>query len=92
MSRLGRIPVSGDEVRHDAYLITVLVMEGRRVSRVRVTSVPAAAEEPPKAAGAQPEAPGAQPVAPGTPERPPGTPGTPPEAVPTPDPLPGRTH
>lgn len=40
MASLGRIPVEGDEVAFEQYLITVAVVEGRRVSRVRVEAVP----------------------------------------------------
>ena len=41
MARLGRIPVPGDSVQHEQFLISVLVVDGRRVSRVRVEAVPA---------------------------------------------------
>jgi putative hemolysin len=37
MSELGRIPAEGDAVDVDAHRITVLVVDGRRVSRVRVS-------------------------------------------------------
>src|SRR6476619_111895 len=37
MSRLGRIPQESDAVDFDGHRITVLVVEGRRVSRVRVS-------------------------------------------------------
>jgi putative hemolysin len=37
MSRLGRIPQEGDAVDFEGHHITVLVVEGRRVSRVRVS-------------------------------------------------------
>ena len=36
MSRLGRIPEEGDAVDFEGHRITVLVVDGRRVSRVRV--------------------------------------------------------
>jgi putative hemolysin len=41
MSRLGRIPQPGDVVELDQHRITVLVVDGRRVGRVRVTLAPA---------------------------------------------------
>ncbi len=37
MSRLGRIPAAGDAVDLEGHRISVLVVEGRRVSRVRVS-------------------------------------------------------
>ncbi len=40
MSELGRIPVPGDAVDFGERRITVLVVDGRRVSRVRVAPVP----------------------------------------------------
>ena len=40
MARLGRIPAPGDRVELEGHTITVLVVDGRRVSRVRVESVP----------------------------------------------------
>jgi putative hemolysin len=40
MAELGRIPEPGDEVRFGDYLITVLVVDGRRVSRVRASLAP----------------------------------------------------
>jgi putative hemolysin len=40
MARLGRIPVAGDAIDFDTYRITVLVVDGRRVSRVRVSLMP----------------------------------------------------
>ncbi len=44
MSALGRIPQPGDEVRFGDYVITVLVVDGRRVSRVRASIAPQPAE------------------------------------------------
>ena len=44
MSELGRIPQEGDEVPFGEHRITVLVVEGRRVGRVRVTLAPPADE------------------------------------------------
>jgi putative hemolysin len=41
MSRLGRVPQQGDVVHYGLHRITVLVVEGRRVSRIRVDLVPA---------------------------------------------------
>ena len=40
MARLGRIPAAGDRVELDGHAITVVVVDGRRVSRVRVQSGP----------------------------------------------------
>ena len=40
MARLGRIPAPGDRVELDGHSISVLVVDGRRVSRVRVDSAP----------------------------------------------------
>jgi putative hemolysin len=40
MSRLGRVPDQGDVVHYGLHRITVLVVEGRRVSRVRVDLAP----------------------------------------------------
>ena len=40
MARLGRIPAPGDRVALADHTITVLVVDGRRVSRVRVESTP----------------------------------------------------
>ena len=53
MARLGRIPAPDDRVELDGHTITVLVVDGRRVSRVRVDSTPdvRAPEGPPPAAG-----------------------------------------
>ena len=58
MAELGRIPQEGDEVEYDGHRIVVLAVDGRRVSRVRVTSAPAPAPAP--APGGEP----AQPVHP----------------------------
>jgi putative hemolysin len=44
MAELGRIPREGDAVEHDGHLIAVLSVDGRRVSRVRVTVAPPPAE------------------------------------------------
>ncbi|HET6848069.1 MAG TPA: hemolysin family protein [Gaiellales bacterium] len=38
MAELGRIPRAGDEVEHDGVRLTVSRVEGRRVSRVRLTT------------------------------------------------------
>jgi len=43
MAQLGRIPEAGDEVEVEPHRITVLVVDGRRVSRLRVTLGSAAA-------------------------------------------------
>jgi putative hemolysin len=40
MARLGRIPAPGDRVEIEGRSISVLVVDGRRVSRVRVESAP----------------------------------------------------
>ncbi len=40
MARLGRIPEPGDSVELDGHRITVLTVDGRRVSRLRVTVAP----------------------------------------------------
>ncbi len=45
MSRLGRIPEPGDAVDHEGRRITVVVVDGRRVSRVRVSQLPDPAPE-----------------------------------------------
>ena len=49
MSQLGRIPQAGDAVDHEGYRITVVLVDGRRVSRVRVGPLPAAPEANPAA-------------------------------------------
>jgi putative hemolysin len=41
MARLGRVPEQGDVVGYGLHRITVLVVEGRRVSRIRVDLAPA---------------------------------------------------
>ena len=45
MSQLGRIPEAGDAVDHEGHRITVVLVDGRRVSRVRVSPLPAPAPE-----------------------------------------------
>jgi putative hemolysin len=45
MAQLGRIPAPGDEVLAESSRIRVLVVEGHRVSRVRVSPLPPVAEE-----------------------------------------------
>ncbi len=40
MANLGRVPVVGDVVEFDAHRFTVTDLDGRRVSRVRVTALP----------------------------------------------------
>lgn len=47
MASLGRIPQPGDAVEFDGRRIAVLSVDGRRVSRVRVTAVPEPAAEAP---------------------------------------------
>ena len=47
LSRLGRIPQVGDRTEFGGHRLTVLEMEGRRISRVRVENVPAAAAPAP---------------------------------------------
>jgi putative hemolysin len=42
MAELGRIPEEGDAVDYDGHRVTVLAVDGRRVSRVRVTAAPPA--------------------------------------------------
>ena len=37
MARLGKVPVAGDEVRLDGWLLTVRELDGRRVARVALT-------------------------------------------------------
>jgi putative hemolysin len=46
MASLGRIPEPGDAVEYDGHRIAVLSVDGRRVSRVRVTAVAQPATEP----------------------------------------------
>ena len=46
MAELGRIPHEGDAVEYDGHRITVLAVDGRRVSRVRVTAAPPVAPDP----------------------------------------------
>jgi putative hemolysin len=41
MAELGRMPQAGDEVVHDGTRLTVVLTEGRRAARVRVTPPPA---------------------------------------------------
>ncbi|MCL3778445.1 MULTISPECIES: hemolysin family protein [unclassified Actinomyces] len=45
MSELGRVPALGDRVSTPRALMTVVAMEGRRVTRLRVTPVPEADDE-----------------------------------------------
>ncbi|MFG1814641.1 hemolysin family protein [Kribbella sp. NPDC049174] len=51
-AQLGRVPATGDEARVDGHTLTVTVMDGRRVARVRIHRVkptddqPVPAEEP----------------------------------------------
>jgi putative hemolysin len=45
MARLGRVPAEGDVVTYGLHRITVMVVEGRRVSRVRVDLAPAPDDE-----------------------------------------------
>jgi putative hemolysin len=45
VSRLGRLPCTGDVVEHDGNKLTVLELDGLRISRVRVTVVPPADRE-----------------------------------------------
>ncbi len=45
MSRLGRVPEEGDVVVYGLHRITVLVVEGRRVSRIRVDLAPVPDED-----------------------------------------------
>ena len=45
MAELGRIPQPGDAVEYDGHRIAVLAVDGRRVSRVRVTLTPAPSAE-----------------------------------------------
>ena len=45
MAELGRIPHEGDAVEYDGHRITVLAVDGRRVSRVRVTAAPPVAPD-----------------------------------------------
>jgi putative hemolysin len=46
MSELGRIPQPGDAVDYEGRRITVLAVDGRRVSRLRVTVLPEPLEQP----------------------------------------------
>jgi putative hemolysin len=55
MSALGRLPSVGDEVKLDAYTITVTAVDGRRAERVRVTP-PGQDEAPTIAERAEPPA------------------------------------
>jgi magnesium and cobalt exporter, CNNM family len=48
MAELGRLPKTGDEVEHEGTRFTVVLTEGRRAARVRITP-PVAAEEPTEA-------------------------------------------
>lgn len=43
--RLGRIPVPGDEIREDEFLVSVLTTTGRRIRKVKISKVTASAEE-----------------------------------------------
>ena len=45
MAQLGRVPREGDVVTYGLHRITVLVLEGRRVSRIRVDLAPEPAED-----------------------------------------------
>ena len=45
VSRLGRLPRAGDVVEHDGNKLTVLELDGLRISRVRVTALPPAGRE-----------------------------------------------
>jgi putative hemolysin len=42
MAELGRLPQTGDEVVHEGTRLTVVLTEGRRAARIRVTPPPAA--------------------------------------------------
>ena len=39
--RLGKIPVPGDEIREDGFLVSVLTTTGRRIRKVKISKVPA---------------------------------------------------
>ena len=39
--RLGKIPVPGDEIREDGFLVSVLTTSGRRIRKVKITRAPA---------------------------------------------------
>lgn len=41
MAALGRLPVAGDSIEHDALRLTVVRIEGRRAARIRLTPRPA---------------------------------------------------
>jgi CBS domain containing-hemolysin-like protein len=39
LTRLGHIPVAGESVEHDGRRLTVMEMEGRRISKIRVDPI-----------------------------------------------------
>jgi putative hemolysin len=39
VATLGRLPVVGESVVHDGHSLTVIALDGRRASRIRVTRV-----------------------------------------------------
>lgn len=43
--RLGKIPVPGDEIREDSFLVLVLTTTGRRIRKVKISKLSAAVEE-----------------------------------------------
>ena len=64
MAELGRLPGVGDSVDLEGVRLVVRELEGRRVSRVLVTTEPAAPPAEPAAPQAEPAAPQAEPAAP----------------------------
>jgi putative hemolysin len=58
LATLGELPASGDAVEIPGYIITVNEMDGRRISRLRVTPLPEPAPEP----DAQPDLPEGSPA------------------------------
>jgi len=47
MNRLGHVPTFGDAVEHNGVRLKVTALDGRRVARVRVTSLAAEADGDP---------------------------------------------
>ena len=41
LDRLGKIPVPGDEIREDGFLVSVLTTTGRRIRKVKISRTPA---------------------------------------------------
>lgn len=43
--RLGKIPIPGDEIREDGFLVSVLTTTGRRIRKVKISRIPVPVED-----------------------------------------------